>query len=240
MPGDLAALRQARDGLVDHGHEDGGADVLLARALVEQGLNVRLGKDPAARGDGVDLVLPLAQLVHLRGRQVQERGHLVDEGARAAGAAAVHADLHVAGNEEDLRVLAAQFDHHVRLRQVAADGDARGVDLLRKGDGHALRKPHARRARHAELHALLLRELIPNLREHCGGLLRDLRVVPFIIFVQDLIAVVQNDAFQRCRSHIQTNSYHFGLFSLIGEKSINSTFNSIHHTGGDKSIRNEI
>ena len=51
---DLAALCQTRDGLVDDGLEDGRGDVLLARALVEQRLNVRLGEYAAAGRDGVD------------------------------------------------------------------------------------------------------------------------------------------------------------------------------------------
>ena len=60
---DGVAAGEARDGLVGHGLEDGGGHVLGARALVEQGLDVRLCKDAAAAGDGVDARGALGELV---------------------------------------------------------------------------------------------------------------------------------------------------------------------------------
>ena len=56
---DLAALRQTGNGLVDDGLKDGGGYVLLARALVEQRLNIRLGEYAAAGRDGVDALRAL-------------------------------------------------------------------------------------------------------------------------------------------------------------------------------------
>ena len=78
----LPALGQAGDGLIDHGLEDGGSHVFLSSALVQNGLDVALGKDAAAGGDGVDLLVLERQLVQLVHRDVQQGGHLVDEGAR--------------------------------------------------------------------------------------------------------------------------------------------------------------
>ncbi len=145
MPCDFAALRKAGNGLVDHRGEYGSANVLLARALVEQRLNIGLCKHAAARRDGVDLGPMLGQLVHLIGLDVQQRSHLVNKRAGAARAGAVHAHLDVARGEQDLCILSAQLDDHIGVGQLAADGHARCINLLRKGDGHAFCKPHARR-----------------------------------------------------------------------------------------------
>ena len=67
---DGVAARQAGDGLVGNGLEDGGGDILRARALVQQRLDVGLGEDAAAAGDGVDLRGPLGELVQAGGVRV--------------------------------------------------------------------------------------------------------------------------------------------------------------------------
>ena len=51
---DGLAAGQAGDGLVHHGLEDGGGQILLCGPLVDQGLDVRLGEHAAAGGDGVE------------------------------------------------------------------------------------------------------------------------------------------------------------------------------------------
>ena len=66
-----AALCQTGDGLVDHGLIDGGRDVPRLRTLVNQGLDVALGKDAAAAGDGVGAGCALCGLVHLIGTHLQ-------------------------------------------------------------------------------------------------------------------------------------------------------------------------
>ena len=57
MAADGLAAGKARNGLVDDRLEDRGGEVGLRRALVDEGLNVRLGEHAAARGDGVDLLI---------------------------------------------------------------------------------------------------------------------------------------------------------------------------------------
>ena len=52
------------------------------------------------------------ELVQLLGGDVQQGGHLVDEGTRTAGAGTVHALVHTALEENDLGVLPAQLDDH--------------------------------------------------------------------------------------------------------------------------------
>ena len=112
--GDVAAngsaARQARDGLGHDSLEDGGGHVFGAGALVEQRLHVGLGKDAAAAGDGIDGGGVGREFVKAAGIGVQQGCHLIDEGARAAGAGAVHALLDAVVEVDDLGVLAAQLD----------------------------------------------------------------------------------------------------------------------------------
>ena len=72
---------------------------------------------------------------------VQQGGHLVDEGAGAAGAGAVHPLLQGVAEEDDLGVLAAQLDDGVGAGDEGPDRGGGGVDLLDKvqaaGLGHA-------------------------------------------------------------------------------------------------------
>ena len=109
--------RQARDGLVHHRLEDAGRNVFPARPFVDERLDVRLGKDAASRRDGVDGRVAARQLVQAGGVRGEQARHLVDEGARAAGAGAVHPLLQAAGEIGDLGVLPAQLDGHVRVGQ---------------------------------------------------------------------------------------------------------------------------
>ena len=142
LPLDTPPLGQPGDGLVHHRPEDTGGHVLLPGPLVQQGLDVGLGKDTAAAGDGVGALGLLRQLVHLRRGHLQQGGHLVDKGPGAAGAGAVHPHLHTAGEEEDLGVLSPQFDDGVGAGGQAGGGGPGGVHLLDKGDAAALGHPH--------------------------------------------------------------------------------------------------
>ncbi|MPN01541.1 hypothetical protein SDC9_148750 [bioreactor metagenome] len=73
-----------------------------------------------------------AECVQLRGRHVEQRRHLIDESARAAGAGAVHAFLKAAREKDDFRVLAAQFHDHVGIGVKTLDRSGGGKDLLDK------------------------------------------------------------------------------------------------------------
>ena len=140
------ALGQARDGLVHHRLIDAGGDVLRPGPLIDQGLDVALGKHAAAGGDGVGLFRCLGGFVHLLRAHFQQRGHLVDEGPGAAGAGAVHPDLHTVGQKEDLGILAAQFDDNVRPRCQTVGRHPGSEHLLHEGSLHVLRHAHAGRA----------------------------------------------------------------------------------------------
>ena len=127
---DGTAACEAGDGLHDDGLEDGGGNVFLLRSLVEQRLNIGLGKDAAARGDRVDDGVVAGELVQAGCVRVEQGRHLVDERAGAARAGAVHALLDAAVEVDDLRVLAAELDGNVGARDDALDGGLVSDDLL--------------------------------------------------------------------------------------------------------------
>ena len=143
---DRPSLRQTRDGLIHHRLIDALGDVGGLGPLVDEGLDVALSKHAAAGGDGIGLFRCLGGFVHLLRAHFQQRGHLVDEGPGAAGAGAVHPDLHAVGQKEDLGILAAQFDDNVRPRCQPVGRHPGGKYLLYEGGLHTFRHAHAGRA----------------------------------------------------------------------------------------------
>ena len=136
MPPDGLAAGQSGDGLVHHGLEDGGRQILLGGPFIDQGLDVRLREDAAAGGDGIEGLVALCVFVEPGGVGLDQGGHLVDEGAGAPGADAVHALFHIAALEvDDFSVFPAQLDGHVRLRGKLLQGGGHGDHFL--GEGHA-------------------------------------------------------------------------------------------------------
>ena len=133
-PDGLAAC-QAADGLVDDRLENRGGQVFLGRAFVDQGLDIGLGKNTAARCDGIQGSVVPGVFVEACGVSLQQRGHLVDERARAAGADPVHALLYVPVLKiDDLGVLAAQFDRDVGLGRRFFERRRDGDHFLHEGD----------------------------------------------------------------------------------------------------------
>ena len=139
---DGAALCQTCNGLVDNGLIDRRRDVARLCALVDEGLDVAFGKNAAAAGDGVGAGRGLRGLVHLVGTHLQQGRHLVDESARAAGAAAVHADFGAVGQEQDLCILTAQLDDAVRRRDELFDRHTGGEHLLHERHAAAVGQAH--------------------------------------------------------------------------------------------------
>ena len=135
---DRLAAGKARDGLVDDCLKDGCGKVRLGRPLVDERLDIRLGKHAAARGDGIDLLILLRLAVKARSVGLQKRRHLVNERAGAAGADAVHALLKRRTEVDDLRVLAAKLDGHIGLRSLAPQRVRDSHDLLHKWDAERL------------------------------------------------------------------------------------------------------
>ena len=204
---DASALGQAGDGLVHHRAEDAGRHVAHGRALVEQGLDVAFGEHAAAAGDGVRLFRVARGLVHLVGRHFQQRGHLVDKRAGAAGAAAVHAHLGAAGEEEDLRVLAAQLDDHVGVRRVGFGGHPGGEHLLHKGHAAGPGQAHTCRPGDGQQRRPALRYLFVQAGQHFGGLFHDVGKVPLVQFISKVSPVVQHRTFDGGGPDIQADAH---------------------------------
>ena len=110
---DAVSLRQRSDGLVDHGLEDACAQIRFIRALIDQRLDIRLGEHAAARRDRIQPVMLQAETIHRLQIDVEQRGHLIDEGSSAAGTGRVHALFHGALEKQDLSVFTAQLDRGV-------------------------------------------------------------------------------------------------------------------------------
>ena len=131
---DGLAAGKARNGLVHHRLEDGGRQVRLGGALVDQRLDIRLGKNAAAGGNWIDLLVVGRLGVETGGVCLQERGHLVDEGAGAPGADAIHPFFQAARKVYDLGVFAAQLNGYVGLRGGMLQSRGNCHDLLHKLD----------------------------------------------------------------------------------------------------------
>jgi hypothetical protein len=87
------ALSQATDGLASDGMQCRQRQVGLIGTLIEQGLNIGLGKHAAAPTDLVGLAATLSASIELLYRNQQELGNLVDKRTGAAGADPVHAHV---------------------------------------------------------------------------------------------------------------------------------------------------
>ena len=211
LAGDFAALCEACNGLVRDGGEDACANVAFACALIEKRLNVAFGEHAAARSDGVDFLVLRSQRVHFIERQIQKRCHLIDEGSRAAGAGAVHAHLHPAGEEEDLCVLSAELDDHIRVGDPLVGGNARCINFLDKRQIAGLCDAHTGRAGDGELCRLAAEDGGLDFSEKLRHFLRNLREMTLVGLINDLLAVVEDHTFDGSRAYVKAN---FHLFFL--------------------------
>ena len=138
VSGNASALCQTGNRLVHHCLKDAGSDVLPPCSLIQQGLNVRLGEHAAAGSNGIHLFGCLCHFVQLIHAHVQQGRHLVDKGTGTAGTAAVHTLLHAAGEEDDLGIFAAQFNHHIGFGIPPLHRQKRRMHFLHKGQPRRL------------------------------------------------------------------------------------------------------
>ena len=181
--------------------EDGSGDVLGTGAFVEQRLHVGLGKNAAAAGDGIDGGGVGREFVKAAGVGVQQSGHLVDEGARAAGAGAVHALLDSVVEVDDLGVLAAQFDGNIGGRDEGLDGTLAGDDLLDKLQVEPLGQQQAARAGNGAGH-LGRRQHGRGALEQVAGASADVGVVTLVLGVDNLVVVVEHSELNGGGAHV--------------------------------------
>ena len=203
--GDVAAyrpaLREVANGLIDDRLENRQRNIRLFGTVVHERLDIRLGEDAAARGDRVDLLAFGREVVEPLGIGRQERGHVIDERARAAGADAVHALLRRIAEVRDLRILAAELDDGIRLRDELFDRCGTGDDLLYEGQANALSDAHAGRTRQGKRELLLADDGF-QMRQILLQGIADLREMARIILVEDLLLMVENDELDGRRTDI--------------------------------------
>ena len=198
---DGTAASQARDGLGHDSLKDGGGHVLGAGALVEQRLDVGLGKNAAATGDGIDGGGVGRELVEAAGIGVQQGCHLVDERACTAGAGTVHALLDAVVKVDDLGVLAAQLDGDIGGRDEGLDGTLAGDDLLDKLQVEPLGQQQAARAGNGAGH-LGRRQHGRGTLEQVAGAGADVGVVALVLGVDDLVVVVEHSELDGSGAHV--------------------------------------
>jgi len=201
---DRLAAGKTRDRLVDDRLKDRGGEVGFRRALVDEGLNVRLGEYAAARGDGIDLLIVRGLAVKPRGVGLQKSSHLVDERAGAAGADAVHALFQPTFEVNDLGVLAAELNGNVYLRRGALQRLRYGHDLLHEGHAERLGKVDRTGTRGAQRERAFTEYLV-RLLEQVGQ--RALRVGKMaLILPEDHVFVfVQNNELHRGGAYVDAS-----------------------------------
>ena len=130
---DRLAARKSADRLIDDCLENRCGQIRLGGALIDQRLNIGLGKYTAARRDGVERLVILRVLIQAGSIRLKKRRHLVNKRAGTSGADAVHALLNISVFKvNDLRVLAAQLNRHICLRRKELQRCGNGDDLLGK------------------------------------------------------------------------------------------------------------
>ena len=111
---------------------------------------------------------------------MEELRHLVDEGAGAARAGAVHALLGGGVEVGDLGVLAAELDDDVGVGVLRLDGLGLGDDLLDEGQVHDLGEGEAGGAGDGAAHGHA-GELLGDLAQQTGDLAADVGVVAAVL-----------------------------------------------------------
>ncbi len=130
--------------------------------------------------------------VQTRRIRLQEGSHLVDEGARAAGTDTVHALFHVAALKiDDLCVLAAKLNRHVRDRREGLQGCGHGDHLLYKGDLQVVCQRETAGTSDDGMHREVSK-LFKSLGEKSRKGFPDISKMSFVIGKEYLMPVVQN------------------------------------------------
>ena len=215
----LQSLGEAADGLLGNGMEGGKGNVGALRSLDQQGLDVGLGKDAAPAGDAVHRLALSRQMLKFVRRDIEQRRDLINEGAGAAGTAAVHphvgglqpAGIFIIVEKDHLGVLAAQLHGSADLRIQCPNCRRVGHDLLDivgpqcGGNGTAsgaadtdpepdIGKPPGR-----------FREKLPD-----GG--RLVGIMPLVAGKQNTVGIgVQNHGFHSCGPNIHAETQDFGI-----------------------------
>ena len=151
------------------------------------------------------MLVALCQLVEARGVSLEQRGHLVDEGAGAACAGTVHALLDAVVKVDDLGILAAELDGAVGLGDELLDRALGGDDLLHELEVEPLGKQHAARAGDRDAHRGVTDDLLRAGEELLGGG-ADVGVVALVVGVDEVVALVDDGELDRGGTHVDAEA----------------------------------
>ena len=114
---EVDAMGEGDHRLYGDGVEDAGCDVLFGQVARHEVLHVGLGEYTASCRHWIDVLGVHRQLAHPLVIYAHEYTHLVDEGTRASGAVAVHAQFHASVflEEDHLGVLSSDVDERLCL-----------------------------------------------------------------------------------------------------------------------------
>ena len=134
------------DRLVDDSLKNRGSEVFLTRAIVDQRLNVSLGKNAAARGNRINVRISFCQFVQTVGIGFQQTCHLINEGPGSAGTRSVHFLFKRCAEKRDFGIFAAKFNGNVGLRTNDFDRFGAGDNFLDEFEVQDVGQAHAARA----------------------------------------------------------------------------------------------
>ena len=199
---DMSACQSA-DGLIHHSLEDGSSQIRNGGAVVDQGLNVRLGEYAAACSDGIDYFIFFGGFIEPAGVGIQKDRHLVDEGSGTAGTGSVHALLDGGAIECDLGVFSSQLDCHISFRDQFFYCLTAGDDLLLKTDPQELGQRQASgTCDHRGQSDIPL--LLVHLVQQFFNLIEDVGHMTFITGINHVILFIEQNKFYCCRSNINS------------------------------------
>ena len=199
------AAGKTRNGLIHHSLENGGCQVRLGGSFVDEGLNIRLGKNAAPGGNGIDLFVFPGCLVQAFCIGLQKGGHLVNKRAGASGAHTIHPLVQAAPEIDDLGVLAAKLNGHIGLGGCELQSRGHRHDLLHKGDLQCLSQGHGAGACDFDLQ-IAAADFLPGIGQQLAQRFLGMGLVALIGAVKDLSLLIQNHQLYRGGTYIDTGT----------------------------------
>ena len=198
---DWPALCKIADRLINDSLKNRKGNIRLFCSVVHQRLDVRLGKDAAARSDRIDLPALGRQLVKPRCIRRKKRRHVIDEGTCPSRTDAVHALLWRIAEVCHLGILAAEFDDRIRFRNQRLHRRGARDNLLHERKSDVLRDAHARRTSQRKGKLFAADDLLQTCQILTEGS-TDLGKMARIIFVHDFLLMIEDDELDRRRADV--------------------------------------
>ena len=105
LPLNGTSAGQPADCLVHNGLKDGSGDIRDRSTFINQGLDIGLGENPAAAGNGLNGLIKLRLAVQLIHINLKKLSHLIDESPGTPGADPIHPLFAACSQVGDLGIL---------------------------------------------------------------------------------------------------------------------------------------